>query len=283
MTFVTWTDLTEPGDADDFFARRPMPPFDPTATTYSAANALWLMELSRLVYRHDHEEDVPPPEPTRRSYLELAGFRQVRFFRDDATGTAGMLVQWTGATPFAVLAFRGTERQIRDYVTDLRLGTLPLDDPEVVIHEGFREALDSVWEQVATALDDVHGPVFYTGHSLGAALATVAAYKRAPAAVYTFGSPYVGDAEFVAKLAAVPIYRVVDDSDVVTKVPLPEMGYRQAGELHHLAPPRRRLGLNPARWLAWLREPPRFLADHTPINYTDRIGREYPAAGPTTG
>ncbi len=277
MPYVTWKDLTEPGDADDFFGRRPMPPFDPAATGYTTGNALWLMELSRLVYRHDHEEDTPPPEPTRRSLLELAGFQQTHFFKHPENGTAGMLVQSTGKVPFAVLVFRGTEKQIRDYVTDLKMGRPPMDDAGVVIHEGFSEAIASVWTDVARALDEAKGPLFYTGHSLGAALATLAAYRRPPTAVYTFGSPYVGDAEFVAKLAGVPIYRCVDDDDLVTMVPPAALGYRHVGELHRLAAPKRSFSWNPADWIAWIKEPPKLLADHTPINYTDRIGREQSA------
>ena len=37
-----------PGAANDFFTRREMPPFEVDATGFSRANALWLMELSRL-------------------------------------------------------------------------------------------------------------------------------------------------------------------------------------------------------------------------------------------
>jgi triacylglycerol lipase len=274
MPYVTWTELTEPGDADDFFARRPMAPFDPAACGYSEANAVWLMEMSRIVYRHDIEEELPPPEPTRRSYLERAGFRQLHFFRHEETGTAGMLVQSTGPTPFAVLAFRGTEKQLQDYVTDLKLGRPPLGSDGVVIHEGFLEAIDSVWASVEAALRQVSGPLFYTGHSLGAALATLAAYRHPPTALYTFGSPYVGDAAFVAKLGDVPTYRCVDASDIVPKLPPAELGYVHVGELHHLTAPKRGFAENLAHLLEWLREPPRFLADHTPINYTDRIGGE---------
>ena len=60
---TTLDDLMRPGLATDFFARRTLAPFDPSATTFTVANALWLMELSRIVYRHDVEEPdalVPP-------------------------------------------------------------------------------------------------------------------------------------------------------------------------------------------------------------------------------
>ncbi len=52
--------------------------------------------------------------------------------------------------------------------------------------------------------------VWFTGHSLGGALATLAAgrYERAPE-VYTFGAPRVGDGEHVKSLDT-PVYRFVN-------------------------------------------------------------------------
>ena len=77
MPTTTWQDLLDPGGATDFFSRREFPPFEPEAAAeYNHANALWLAELSRLVYRHDVEEDTPVPQPTRTSFLEKAGLKQ---------------------------------------------------------------------------------------------------------------------------------------------------------------------------------------------------------------
>jgi len=76
---TTWNDLIYPGNADDFFARQSFPAFCPDATGYSRDNARWLMELCRLVYRHDIEETDHPPQPTRNSFLTNAGFRQRKF------------------------------------------------------------------------------------------------------------------------------------------------------------------------------------------------------------
>lgn len=272
--YTTWDDLSYPGLATDFFARRRVGAFDPLTRAWSEANAVWLMELSRLVYRHDVEEDPSPPMPQRSSYLASNGFRQRAFFQDAGTGTVAFLVESTTTPTFAVLAFRGTEVNIKDYVTDLKVGKPPLDSSDVVVHEGFKLALDSVWDAVAAELAKLTCPVFFTGHSLGAALATLAAARHAPAAVYTFGSPYVGDKEFVESLVGVPVFRCKDDIDIVTVVPPEEWGFRHVGELHHFLKPKRPFSFNPADWWAWIKEPPRFLADHTPINYTDRIGNE---------
>lgn len=265
QTTTSWQDLLHPGDATDFFLRRPFPAFDPTTSVYSPANALWLAELSRLVYRHDTEEESPPPQPTRTSFLVNAGFKQRQFFLSRETGTQAMLVEFGGTSPFTILVFRGTEKNIKDYLTDLEIGKFLLARNKKDAHAGFTEALDSVWSKIDAALAQLNCPIFYTGHSLGAALATLAAARHAPSAVYTFGSPRVGNQAFIASLCNVPIYRIVDDEDVVTTVPSEALGFRHVGTELLLIAPRQKFFLN------HFFDPPKLLADHAPINYVDRL------------
>ena len=268
---TTWKDLLRPGDATSFFDRDPLPRFDPAARAYSPANAWWLAELSRLVYRHDVEEVPSPPQPSRSSFLAKVGLRQLAFFDDHGTGTQAFLVQSEGAGRFAALVFRGTEQDVRDFLSDLNTAPVPVPGTDVMVHGGFVSALDSVWKDIAPMLAALEGPVFYAGHSLGAALATLAAFRRAPAAVYTYGSPRVGDASFAAAVEKLPLYRVVDDADLVATVPPEALGFRHAGELHRIAPGTGPLQFSPLAWLQWLIGPPKRLADHAPINYVDRI------------
>jgi triacylglycerol lipase len=65
-------------------------------------------------------------------------------------------------------------------------------------------------------------PLLITGHSLGGALATIATkrlkHKAGIAACYTFGSPRVGDEEWIANIKT-PIYRLVNAADCVTMLP----------------------------------------------------------------
>jgi hypothetical protein len=270
-TATTWNDLLNPGESTDFFTRRTFPPFEPTTRAYSAANALLLAELSRLVYRHDMEEATPPPQPTQSYFLEQAGCTRRQFFNSRKTGTQAMLVEFNGATPYAVLVFRGTEQRIKDVVTDLTLGTLPSHTGKVEVHQGFKNALDAVWSEIEAALTPLTCPIFFTGHSLGAALATLAAARHAPTALYTFGSPRVGDADFAASLndIADTIHRIVNGNDIVTTL-LPEsFGFQHVGTLHTLAAPSS--GNTETSWIEGLSKPPKFLADHAPINYVDGI------------
>jgi hypothetical protein len=268
-TVTTWSDLLHPGDAASFFDRSPLPVFEPGAVGYSASNAWWLAELSRLVYRHDVEEDAKPRVPFRSVFLAKAGLRQRLFFDSPATGTQGFIVESIGAPAFAALVFRGTEQTPKDFLEDLDAIQKPLGNENAEVHEGFLNTLNSVWEdRVAPELDKLTVPVFFTGHSLGAALATVAASRRPPAAVYTFGSPLVGNAAFAETVNRLRIYRVVDDSDVVTTVPPAALGFRHVGELRRLTPPLvQGFRFDP---FAFFR-PPKPLADHAPINYVERV------------
>ena len=269
---TTWKDLLRPGDAASFFDREPLPPFDPSSSAYSAANAWWLAELARLIYRHDVEEDSSPPLPSRSSFLARVGLRQVAFFDSRRTGTQAFLVRSIGSPPFAALVFRGTEQDLRDIFRDLETLPVRVAGDDVRVHEGFEAGLDSIWPEILAELAKLDCPVFYAGHSLGAALATLAAARRPAQAVYTFGSPRVGNGQFAASLESAALYRVVDDADAVTLVPPEEMGFRHAGELHRIGPRAEAgVGFAPLRWIQHFFAPPKPLADHAPINYVERI------------
>jgi len=173
---------------------------------------------------------------------------------------------------FAALVFRGTEQDPRDFVSDITVFRVPLLGGFGTVHSGFLEALASVWDPISNALSGLGVPVFYAGHSLGAALATLAAARRPPDAVYTFGSPLVGDSDFAATLSQAPVFRIVDGSDLVTRVPPEDLGFVHVGEEHRLVPPRRPSPLrHPLEWLRSLLGPPPPLADHAPINYVERL------------
>ena len=266
MPQITWNDVLKPGDARLFFTREPLPAFDPTTSNYSVANAYWLAELSRLVYRRD----VAGPA-ARREMLARAGLEELRYFDSDVTGAGGFLVISRVSSPFAVLAFRGTEQKIQDVLHDADARLVPAFGESVGVHSGFKRALNSVWNDIDAALDAVDCPIFYTGHSLGAALAVLAALRRTPRAVYTFGCPRVGDARLPEKLRDIPIHRVVYGDDVVTTVPLEMFGFRHVGTEHRIGRSRGLpLGIEDTVWRS-LTLPPRAVADHAPINYVDGV------------
>jgi hypothetical protein len=148
----------------------------------------------------------------------------------------------------------------------------------------------------------VPGRLLLTGHSLGAALATLAASvvpadRRAQTLLCTFGSPRVGDETFGASLGGLTHFRYAGARDLVTWVPPIErfIPYRHHGILrcidatgamrefradeaaHVQAASLRGQGHSQASLLAMFlalvaREvPAKELADHAPINYTSAV------------
>ena len=272
----SWRAVFNPGLAAEFFS--PPPDGAPAAVSeFSATNAWWLAELSRLIYRND----MAGGTQSRDRILTGVGLRESHFLHRRSTQCAIVEPRGEQASPIAVLVFRGTDGPV-DWRTNLKTG--PADWPHGgVVHAGFRTALEDVWPELETLLDRRGGPVFYTGHSLGGALAMLAASRRPPLAVYTFGAPRVGDARFGETLADVAAYRVVNRRDTVPRSP-PNVGrlrYRHAGELCAISiggsrgrSRRKRIPPLPGtrRWF----DPPGNLCDHAPVNYVaclERIAR----------
>ena len=72
-----------------------------------------------------------------------------------------------------------------------------------LVHFGFAQALDKVYDKIIDQIDrlDTTGlKIICTGHSLGAALATIFASRYDAKYLYTFGSPRVGNKDFVKEM-----------------------------------------------------------------------------------
>jgi triacylglycerol lipase len=144
-----------------------------------------------------------------------------------------------------ILAFRGTEKNIRDWMTDADIQLV--NGPGGRVHDGFQCGLNAVWRYLWNFIDVRRGQrsLWITGHSLGAALATLAAAKlrlekSTPVdGLYTFGSPRVGNEEFCQKLEqdlGERIFRFVNNNDVVPRVPFRLMNYRHVGTFKYFNP-----------------------------------------------
>jgi hypothetical protein len=145
-------------------------------------------------------------------------------------------------TKALVVTFRGTAN-IRNWVTDLNLlktGYPVVDFGGCRVHLGFWLSWVSVRHDVRKWIEwnDPEAPVYFTGHSLGGALATLAAhwfhleFSEIPT-TYTFGQPRVGNGFFAAALDIVlrPFtFRIVHANDIVPRVPLLLGGFRHAGQ-----------------------------------------------------
>jgi len=265
----SWEALLEPGRADEFFTVVPLPEFVAGAGGFSPVDAWWLAEISRLVYR----------DRDRERFWTRVGLEELCFF--DRGGTQCAVLD-SRAGEFSIVAFRGTN-EIRDWLMNARI--TPEDWRRGgKVHGGFRRAFDNVWDLLQEELAGLDGPMFYTGHSLGGALATLLASEHPPDAVYTFGGPRVGDSAFVESVAGVPIHRVVNRHDVVPTLPpaVDLLGFRHAGDLRridgaedvqHASETPGLTAIRAATDLRrWFRPAP-FLADHAPVNYVASLER----------
>ena len=121
-------------------------------------------------------------------------------------------------------AFRGTEpTKFNDVMADLKV-IKHTAKAGGKVHGGFQDEVNEIWSECQLELDkndNLKNPkeVYMCGHSLGAAMATIAAsrYKNTKE-LYTFGSPRVGGKKFTDTLCT-PHYRFVNNNDIVTRVP----------------------------------------------------------------
>lgn len=140
------------------------------------------------------------------------------------------------ATQTAIVSFRGTETP-EDWLKDFDALALPFPDIPTagLVHQGFDAVYQTIRDSVIAGVDAAKvnaTSMWITGHSLGGAIAILAAIDFAKNAVpplvsqlYTFAGPRVGDDTFKALFdATVPVcYRVVNRWDIVPQLPPPPL------------------------------------------------------------
>jgi triacylglycerol lipase len=197
--------------------------FNARTRIYSRANAYWLGNAARLSY-HD--------EATIRDRVGAWGLNEVIFF--DKLETQAFIA---GNDQMLILAFRGTTALL-DWIFDARVDLV--GGPAGRVHEGFLVALSFVWREVWSYIKEQRNgrALWVTGHSLGAALATLAVAKlrlerdEAVNGLYNFGQPRAGDLEFARVFDldfGQQTFRYVNDQDIVPRVPLRLMQYSHVG------------------------------------------------------
>ncbi len=203
--------------------------FNPYATTFNIENALYLANVSKLVYAGYNE------------IKEEAEKLQLNFkYFDKKNSQASLLYD----SDIVILAFRGTEKQnISDWITDIRCKKIKYFTYDGLIHQGFKEGIVNLWDLIFQELDELKTiissrRIWLTGHSMGGALATLAPiwiynsdliFSYEIAGGYTFGSPRVGNKSF-AKIFSNKFgnnwFRFVNCADYVTRIPRRIMHYR---------------------------------------------------------
>ena len=164
-----------------------MHPFERDAAGLSRVNAWWCADASLLAYWDGGAADA---------IWRAAGFEHEFLSKDGVQ----CHVAWTEAT--IIVAFRGTEpTDWRDIVDIARVRQATWRFGAGAVHEGFLDGLERIWNALQKLLKDLEPArgIWFTGHSLGAALATLAMDRFGVArGIYTFGSPPVGNRRFAS-------------------------------------------------------------------------------------
>lgn len=174
-----------------------------------------MMWMAQLSYETDALDTISQIAPKW-------GFKPVAHFRAQGPviDTRAIIGERDDCT---VVAFAGTDPALaKNLITDVSVRLTSFDT-----HEGFQNAVDAVWRQIKTQIEGSGRPLFFTGHSLGAALAVLAAEKAhddgvTPAAVYTFGMPRAGGLTFASRYNGKlgdRTFRLVHGGDIVPCVP----------------------------------------------------------------
>lgn len=140
-----------------------------------------------------------------------------------------------------IIAFRGSV-DTANWILNLKTARTSYDlCKDCSVHIGFNQGFNSVKSQVDAQINHLialyrKNKIMLTGHSLGGALAVMAAayiqniYKNVDQ-LYTMGQPRVGNDNFAAFMTSfIPnTYRIVHYADQVPHVPQSILGFKHSG------------------------------------------------------
>lgn len=222
---------------------------EPYKTELCQANAYWMAKLALAVYTTRAGSERPDDQ---RILTELKA-EDARFVSVTPTSRNSAQAILVEHEDYWCFAFRGTD-EIRDWLDNLNAF------PERVLfgefHRGFWNSTEDVWQPLFEHYRDGRAadrqartprPVFLTGHSLGGAMATIAAarlvHEDQPfSSTYTFGQPRAMTLE-TARIfnadAKGRFHRFQNNSDIVTRLPSRLMGYSHVGSCRYISQDKR--------------------------------------------
>lgn len=166
-------------------------------------------------------------------YLNSIGFTYADWFE---AGEAVSFIAYNQRRNELVICFRGTpqldRRAIISYISTIHKKVTY----NGCIHRRFYKAFTAVQNDMKSYISilptNSTTKIICTGHSLGAAIATVAAKELEADELYTFGSPRVGNKTYVEYLhkSNITPYRYVNNNDIITALPFAFMGYHHFGD-----------------------------------------------------
>jgi triacylglycerol lipase len=183
--------------------------------------SLLFAELSRLAYSNPGQVE---------KIVYNAGLDECQFIERD-----GAEAYILGNRNDCIVVCRGTEpNQWNDIRADANAWTVATDVGRV--HSGFHTEVSELWPLLEKALKENQRTLWFSGHSLGGAMAAVCAVRckissipSNPKAIFSYGAPRVGNRPYTSVLK-LQHYRWVNNNDIVPRVPPRWLGYRHMGQ-----------------------------------------------------
>ena len=191
--------------------------------------SLLFAKLSSIAYNNIKEA---------KSQAKKLGFTTTEFYEKDGAQAYRFMNKED-----LVIACRGTQpTEFNDLKADLK--ALPVMAETVGrVHIGFKTEVDDIWPMIEEDINrktNVTKTLWFCGHSLGAAMATIMASRAKhnvelndPVELFTYGSPRVGWRMYCNSLNVIH-HRWKNNNDIVTTVPLAVMGFKHHGECHYI-------------------------------------------------
>ena len=242
--------------------------FDSQASIYNPNNAYLLAQLCVESYRRSKVEKLGGRDETNDDWRSRVkeeasawGFDSDRVYCFNNKGAQAILL---ADAEKVIVAFRGSE-ELSDWEINFnRLKNKDFSDNyHICLHTGFCRYLNDIWQPyndpqgrieakgikaiIEEEMKNSPKSLWFTGHSLGGAVAVLAAAScifldKLPfevSGVYTYGQPRVGDLRFAKLYNSVlksKTFRFVNNNDVVTKIPTwaPLFLFYHVGEIKYL-------------------------------------------------
>ena len=213
----------------------------PYKTGLHQGNAYWMARFSKEVYLKKSDNNQIPDEDKILANLKQDDSKFMSVFGVDKNSAQGALIVHED---FLCMAFRGTN-ELADWIDNINVFSTKELFGE--FHRGFWNSIEDVWkplnEKFRYLQKQKKRPLFITGHSLGGAMATIAAAKfihedKPFTSVYTFGQPRALTRE-TARIFNMEcksrFFRFHNNNDIVTRVPARLMGYSHIGSYLYIS------------------------------------------------
>lgn len=168
----------------------------------------WFAERAAIAYE---DKTTITAQYQHIAVIENLPDKNVLFFLEQANAWAYQIITIRGTANFA------NAEEDAEYLPVFN------DKLGIYLHKGFDQDSTAIYQQLKPHLDKSK-PVRITGHSLGAAVATVLmmhldtdGYTLEPSV--NFGQPKLTNSAGVARFAHLPMTRIVDENDVVPTLP----------------------------------------------------------------